>query len=58
MLGATLALAAVIRMARIESMGDDFPLATPFTVVAADPIDARVHARTSTPVRSGSHDSR
>jgi cytochrome P450 len=58
MLEATLALATVIRAARIESLGENFPLATPFTVVAAAPIGARVHARTSTPVRSWSHDSR
>src|ERR1700761_7579759 len=48
MLEATLALATIIRGARIESLKDDFPLATPFTVVAAEPVDARVHARTST----------
>jgi cytochrome P450 len=58
MLEATLALATLIRAALIESLGDDFPLATPFTVVAAAPIGARVHARTSTLVRSWSHDSR
>ena len=58
MLEATLALATIIRTARIESLGDDFPLATPFTVAAADPIDARVRARTSTRVRSWGHDSR
>ena len=58
MLEATLALATLIRAARIESLNDDFPLATPMTVVAAAPIDARVHARKSTPVKSGSHDSR
>ncbi len=52
MLEATLALVTIIRAARIESLGDDFPLATPFTVVAAAPIEARVHARSSTPVRS------
>jgi cytochrome P450 len=57
MLEATLALATIIRAARIESLNDDFPLATPFTVVAAEPIHARVHARTSTPARSWSHDS-
>jgi cytochrome P450 len=57
MLEATLALATIIRAARIESLNDDFPLATPFTVVAAEPIDARVHARTSTHARSRSHDS-
>jgi cytochrome P450 len=58
MLEAILALATIIRAARIESLNDDFPLATPFTVVAAAPIDARVHARTSTPAKSWSHDSR
>lgn len=47
MLEATLALATIVRAARIESLNDDFPLATPFTVVAAEPIDARVHPRTS-----------
>jgi cytochrome P450 len=47
MLEATLALATIIRAARIESLKGDFPLATPFTVVAAEPVDACVHARTS-----------
>jgi cytochrome P450 len=47
MLEATLALATIIRAARIESLKDDFPLATPFTVVAAGPVYARVRARTS-----------
>ena len=51
MLEATLALATIIRAARIESLNEAFPLATPFTVVAADPINARVHARSSTPIR-------
>lgn len=55
MLEATLALATVVRAARIESLDDDFPLATPFTVVAAEPIGARVHARASVHVPSGSH---
>jgi cytochrome P450 len=45
MLESTLALATIVRAARIESLSDDFPLATPFTVVAAEPINARVHAR-------------
>lgn len=45
MLEATLALATIIRAARIESLADDFPLATPLSIVAAEPIDARVHAR-------------
>jgi cytochrome P450 len=57
MLEATLALATIIRAARIESLNYDFPLATPFTVVAAEPIEARVHARTSTRARSWSQDS-
>ncbi len=57
MLEATLALATIVRAARIESLNDDFPLATPFTVVAAEPIDARVHPRTSTRVGSWSHNS-
>ena len=52
MLEATLALATVIRAARIESLGHDFPLATPFTVVASAPIDARVHARGGVPSAS------
>jgi cytochrome P450 len=57
MLEATLALATIVRAARIESLHHDFPLATPFTVVAAEPIGARVHARTSTRAESWSHDS-
>jgi cytochrome P450 len=52
MLEATLALATIIRAARIASLNDDFPLATPFTVVAAEPIDACVRVRSATPVRS------
>jgi cytochrome P450 len=47
MLEATLALATIVRAARIESLKDDFPLATPFTVVAAGPVYARVLARAS-----------
>ena len=58
MLEATLALATIIRTARIESLRGDFPLATPFTVVAAEPINARVYARASTSAGSWSHDSR
>ncbi len=53
MLEATLALATIIRGARIESLNDDFPLDTPFTVVAAEPIDARVHL--SHKARDGKH---
>ena len=42
MLEATLALATVVRAAEIESLDETFPLATPFTVVAATPIRARI----------------
>ncbi len=42
MLEATLALATIIRTAEIESLSADFPLETPFTVVAGAPIRARV----------------
>ena len=45
MLEATLALATIVRQARITSLDDNFPLATPFTIVAAAPIRARVHPR-------------
>ena len=54
MLEATLALATIVRGARIESLKGDFPLATPFTVVAAEPVDARVHARRASQGRSAS----
>ncbi|MGA8329141.1 MAG: cytochrome P450, partial [Mycobacterium sp.] len=53
MLEATLALATIIRAARIESMRDDFPLATPFTVVAAEPITARAHKRRARSAQPG-----
>src|SRR5262249_2976344 len=42
MLEATLALATIVRAAEIESLDMEFPLETPFTVVAAAPIRARV----------------
>ncbi len=42
MLEATLALATIIRAAEIESLSVEFPLESPFTVVAAAPIRARV----------------
>jgi cytochrome P450 len=45
MLEATLALATIVRAAEIESLGNDFPLETPFTVIAAAPILARVKRR-------------
>jgi len=45
MLESTLALGTIIRMIEIRSLGDDFPLAVPFTMVAAAPIPARVCAR-------------
>ena len=46
MLEATLALATIIGRAEIHSLDDDFPLATPFTMVAATPIRALAHRRT------------
>lgn len=45
MLEATLALATIVRTAEIESFDENFPVATPFTVVAAAPIRARVRLR-------------
>jgi cytochrome P450 len=45
MLEATLALATLVRGARLESLSNEFPLETPFTVVAAGPVPARVHLR-------------
>jgi len=51
MLEATLALATLIRRIEIRSTDDDFPLAVPFTTVAAAPIRARVSAHTSLPTR-------
>jgi cytochrome P450 len=45
MLEATLALATITRRFEIESLEDDFPLAVPFTMVAASPIWARVRRR-------------
>ena len=46
MLEATLALATIVRRAEILSLDKDFPLAMPFTMVAAAPIRARVNVRT------------
>ena len=45
MLEASLAVATIIRHAAIGSVEDDFPLAAPFTMVAAAPILARVRLR-------------
>jgi cytochrome P450 len=45
MLEATLALATIIGRAEIDSRDDDFPLATPLTVIAAAPIVANVRPR-------------
>lgn len=47
MLEATLALATIIRRAEIHSLREDFPLAVPFTTVAAEAIPARVQLRGS-----------
>ncbi|MCV7350440.1 cytochrome P450 [Mycobacterium parmense] len=45
MLEATLALATIVRRARIHSLRDDFPTSTPLTMIAAAPIQARVGGR-------------
>nr|WP_237025313.1 cytochrome P450 [Mycolicibacterium sp. CBMA 213] len=45
MLEATLALATIIRLAEIDSLGEDFPMAAPFTLVAGGPIPARIKLR-------------
>jgi cytochrome P450 len=45
MLEATLALATIIRRCEIRSLEPDFPLATPFTTVAAQPIPVNVRTR-------------
>jgi cytochrome P450 len=45
MLEATLALATCIRHCEIRSLSTEFPLAVPFTTVAAEPIYARVTQR-------------
>ncbi len=42
MLEATLALATIVRAVEIESLNVQFPVETPFTVVAAKPVPARV----------------
>jgi cytochrome P450 len=46
MLEATLALATIVRRTEVRSASGDFPMAVPFTTVAAAPIRAEVHART------------
>ncbi|HUB54117.1 MAG TPA: cytochrome P450 [Mycobacterium sp.] len=45
MLEATLALATILRRVKIEALSNDFPTATPLTMVAAAPIRARVGLR-------------
>ena len=40
------ALATSVLRTEIRSLDDDFPLALPFTMVAAEPIRARVDPRT------------
>jgi cytochrome P450 len=51
MLEATLALATIIRRTEIRSINDDFPLALPFTLVAAAPVYAQVNTRTLGPMQ-------
>lgn len=45
MLEATLALASIVRRVEINSLSSDFPLAVPFTMVAAAPIRAKIRLR-------------
>jgi cytochrome P450 len=45
MLEATLALATIIRRTESHSRNDDFPVPLPFTMAAAAPVLAQVHAR-------------
>lgn len=45
MLEATLALATIIRRTEIHSLSEDFPVALPFTMVAATPVLATVNTR-------------
>lgn len=48
MLEATLALATIVRTREVTSMSDEFPLAVPFTAVAAAPILATTRRRPTT----------
>lgn len=45
MLEATLALATIIGQVEIVSTREDFPLTVPFTMVAAEPVPARIVRR-------------
>ncbi|OMC38234.1 cytochrome P450 [Mycobacterium sp. GA-1841] len=49
MLEATLALATIVREVSMCSLHDEFPVASPFTVVAAGPVPARVTRRNASP---------
>jgi cytochrome P450 len=49
MLEAALAVATIIRRVEIRSTEKVFPIATPFSLVAAAPIRARVHTHTNQP---------
>ena len=48
MLEATLALATIVRAVEIHSCSDDFPIATPFTLIPDGPIPARIRRRITT----------
>jgi len=50
MLEATLALATCVRHREISSLSTEFPMAVPFTTVAAEPIYARVTQRRGTAI--------
>ena len=45
MLEATLGLASIVRKLCVQSLHDEFPVKTPFTSVAAEPVPVRVKGR-------------
>jgi len=52
MLEATLALATIVRSVEVTSLADNFPLAVPFTAVAAAPVLATTRRRPTPPIPS------
>jgi cytochrome P450 len=54
MLELALALATIVRTVEIRSAQPEFPMETPFTLVAAEPITARVTRRTGYTTENGS----
>jgi cytochrome P450 len=54
MLELALALATIVRTVEIRSTHDDFPMETPFTLVAGGPVMARITRRTGYTTENGS----